>query len=165
MIVAGIKPDFVGPALALKVSDDVPGAMVDDQAARVGELMIRAERDARSSDATGCIKRRTSCAARGSRDEVDHCEVTSAITSARARGPRRPPSSCGFLSKSAGPLKPLSDRGLASLGALGQGPPRFLVRSGYSLPAGITSAAVVSDRRHGSASTSIKSANCGEIGF
>jgi hypothetical protein len=50
MIVAGIKPDFVGPTLALKVSDDVPGAMVDDQAARVGELMIRAERDARSSD-------------------------------------------------------------------------------------------------------------------
>jgi hypothetical protein len=45
---AGIEPDFVGPALALKVSDDGPGLIVDDQFARVGELVIRAERDARS---------------------------------------------------------------------------------------------------------------------
>jgi hypothetical protein len=54
MIVAGIEPDFVGPSLALKVSDDVPGLIVDGQAARVGNLIIRAERDSRSSDATGC---------------------------------------------------------------------------------------------------------------
>jgi hypothetical protein len=58
MIVAGIEPDFVGPTLARKVSDGAPGLIVDDQSAREGELVIWPERDARSSGAAGCIKRR-----------------------------------------------------------------------------------------------------------
>jgi hypothetical protein len=57
MTVAGIELDFVGPALAIKVSDNGPGLIVGDQSAGVGELVIMAERDARPSGATGCIPR------------------------------------------------------------------------------------------------------------
>jgi hypothetical protein len=43
MTIAGLEPDFVSPALPLKVSGDGPGLKVDDQAARVGKLFIKAE--------------------------------------------------------------------------------------------------------------------------